>query len=461
VRRYFGMLVMVSILFLAAGLEISLAAGIYGEPYNSFSVVPRVPITHSYNPINLELHGLPPDFSIANPLPPERAIRAVVVSRREITLLAGGLQVRVIRTKTALKGLLQVARAVHDKSWLLVSGDRTATLSAALLTEDVNFTIGSRSLTRVRLLDRPGVFIGARGGTLSFTGVTIQSYRPAGRTASRFRPFVEAAGRTAMNITGSHFSQLGWNWVASYGVSWMPGATGHVTGSTFEDNYIGAYSDHAADLDFSYDTFRGNALYGLDPHTYSVGLDISHVIAEDNKAIGIIFADNVTHSVISNSVSRDNGEDGIMMYGNSTHNLVTLNSVTGNVGDGLVGIASPDNTFTRNSVTGNRIGVRVEETAQASLAFTGNRIIRNGLTSQGVTLSGSNIMLGNGGQWNDTALREIWSVLGALLLVFSAVLAVFARRNNGPARLGDIGACRPASRVPARQNGEHVVSSAR
>jgi poly(beta-D-mannuronate) C5 epimerase len=429
VRRYFGMLLMVSVLLAAIGVELSLAAGIRGESYNSFLVVPRAPILHSYNPMEIALRGLPAGFSDAHPLAPERTIRAIVVSNRRITLLAGGIPVRVIRTKVTPNGLTEVYRAVHDPSWLSVSGNRTATLSAALVTEGIRFAIGSR-LKEVRLLDRPAVFIGAQGGTLSFKNLSVRGYKTAGWTAGTFRPFVEATDYAAMNITDSRFSQLGWNWLASYGVSWMSGATGRVVRSTFADNYIGAYTDRAMNLTFSHDAFRDNALYGLDPHTYSTGINVSYALAEGNKAIGFIFANHVTHSAIRDSVSRDNGEDGIMMYQNSAHNFITQDSVSHNSGDGLVVVSSPDNVFTADVASGNRVGVRVMETRPASITFEGNRIIGNGLTSQGMTLSGSNIALGNGGQWNPRVIKEIWTVLGIFLLLFSAALAVCSRRES-------------------------------
>ncbi len=424
VRRYFGMLLMVSVLFTAIGIELSLAAGIRSESHSSFSVIPRAPIIHSYSPIEIVLRGLPANFSGAHPLAPERTIKAIVVSKRRITLLAGGAQVRVIRTKVTPNGLTEVSRVVHNRSWLSVSGNRTATLSAALVTEGIRFTIGSRRVKEVRLLDRPGVFIGAQGGTLDFKDLSVRAYNTAGWSAGKFRPFVEATGHATMNITGSRFSQLGWNWLASYGVSWMSGATGRVVQSTFADNYIGAYTDHAVNLTFSYDTFCDNALYGLDPHTYSTGLDVSHVLAERNKAIGLIFANNVTHSAIRDSVSRDNGEDGIMMYQNSVHNVITRDSVSHNAGDGLVLVSSPDNVFTGDVASDNRVGVRVMETRPESITFETNRILGNGLTSQGMTLSGSNTAFNNGGQWNLHAIKEIWTVLSILLLLFAAALAV-------------------------------------
>jgi mannuronan 5-epimerase len=434
VRRYFGMLFLVSALFIGVGIELSLAVGIRTESYNSFSVVPRAPIIHSYNPIYLVLRGLPPTSSLANPLAPEPTIRAIVVSRDAITLLEGGTAVRVIHTRVTPHGLIQVVHAVHNKAWVSVSAHRSVTLSAALVTQNVHFTIGSRFVREVLLRDLPSVFIGAQGGTLLFRDVSVRASNLVRSKSGNFRPFVMARANAAMNIVDSRFSRLGWNWNASYGVSWMLGATGRVVNSTFENNFIGAYTDHAVNLTFSDDTFRNNALYGLDPHTYSTGLKIVHVTAEYNKAIGIIFAEHVTRSVIRDSISQYNGEDGIMMYESSSHDMIVHDSVSHNTGDGLVVVASPDDTFADDVAIDNRIGVRVEKTPPASVQFTDNRVLNNGFTSQGVTLGSSNTALNNGGQWNWRAVREIWTVLGILLLLFSILFALFTGRGHGKAR---------------------------
>jgi mannuronan 5-epimerase len=416
------MLLLVSVLLMGVGIELSLAVGIRTESYSSFPVVPRAPFIPSYDPIYLALQGLPPNSSLADPLAPEPAIRAIVVSRTMITLLQGGTAVRVIPTRVPPHGLIQVARAVHDTSWISVSAQRSVTLSAALVTQDVNLTIGSRLVSEVILRDLPSVFIGAQGGALLFSDVSVRASNSAGPEGGGFRPFVMATGNASMNMINSRFSSLGWNWNASYGVSWMLGATGRVLDSTFEDNYIGAYADHGVNLTFSDDTFRDNALYGLDPHTGSTGLDIVRATAEYNKAVGIIFAEDVTHSVIQDSVSQYNGEDGIMMYESSSHNAIVHDYVSHNAGDGLAVIASPGDVFADDIVTGNRIGVRVEETPPASTEFVGNRILQNRITSQGASLGASNTVLDNGGQWNWRAMRRIWAILSTVLVLFAVLL---------------------------------------
>lgn len=430
VRRYFGMLIMVAVLFLAVGIALSLALGIHAESYNSFAIVARQPIIHSADPIMLSLEGEPPNSSNANPLPADAKIRAIVVSPHEVTLLAGGVKIRAVRLKTAANNLVQVVRAINNTTWLGLSPHHTITLAAALVVDGGHFTVGSRAIKVVQLMDLPGVFIGVRQGILDFDHVLVRPYGAKLSPDSHFRPFVVAVGKSTMNTDDSTFSHLGWNWDASYGVSWVLGATGHALGSTFAYSYIGAYSDRAVGLVFHADTFRNNSLYGLDPHTYSVRLVVSDILAEYNKAHGIIFANHVTHSTISHSISRDNGENGIMMYEGSSDNTIVDNVVSGNTGDGLVAVGSPLNIFARNLATYNRIGVRVKDSGSEHITFEGNRIVRNGLTSEGIQLGSSNIALNNGGQADWPILRSIWLALGLAWLLFACLLALKSASNN-------------------------------
>jgi hypothetical protein len=101
---------MVSVLLIAIGIEISLAAGIHTESHASFSVVSRTHIIHSHNPIYVAPRWLPTDSSNANPL---ATVRARVVSDRKVTLLAGGAAVRTIRTRPTPQGLIQVSKTEH------------------------------------------------------------------------------------------------------------------------------------------------------------------------------------------------------------------------------------------------------------------------------------------------------------------------------------------------------------
>jgi poly(beta-D-mannuronate) C5 epimerase len=285
-------------------------------------------------------------------------------------------------------------------------------------------------VSEVQLKDMPSVFIGAQGGTLSFNGVVVRSIPGDDLAASNYyQPFVMATGKTTMNTTDSTFTGLGWDWNASYGVSWVEGATGRATGSTFTNSFIGVYTNGVSNLTFEGDKFTNNALYGLDPHTYSSHLTISHVTASGNKAHGIIFSNNVTASSITDSYSFKNGENGIMMDARSTGNRIIDNTVYGNTGDGLVTADSPNNAFANNVVTSNRVGLRLDASDTSSTTLTGNRFHNNGIASEGVAVIGTNVASDNGGQWNWTVIKRTWLVAMLLILLIALLLRINMRRN--------------------------------
>jgi mannuronan 5-epimerase len=427
-RRYWGMISLVSVVAVAAGILISLSAGIHPIVYRTFSVVPRNLIGVANSPIYLVEHGLPADSPKSHPLPRTTSARAIVVSRHSITLLSAGVKTHEINEVRPLTNLVQVVEAMRARNWISESGSGTVTLSAALIIHGADFTIGGDNVSQVRLADRPSVFIAVDSGVLNVDNVVVQSVGGHQPTGENYNPFVMAVGRSALNATDSNFIGLGWNWLASYGVSWMGGSTGRITGSTFEGGFIGAYSNQAVGLTFLYDTFKNNSLYGLDPHTYSKDLSIEHVTAEGNKGHGIIFSQHVTNSVIAYSTSRDNGENGIMMDLESSNNRIMDNIVTGNTGDGLVSTASGDNVFDGNVVRQNRIGVRITPASAASTTYDGNQVFANGLTSEGVSLNGSNVATNNGGQWNRQVLRVTWIIVVAFIVWFAIARAVVARR---------------------------------
>ena len=118
------------------------------------------------------------------------------------------------------------------------------------------------------------------------------------------------------------------------------------------------------------------------------------------------------------------------MYEGSSDNTIVDNVVSGNTGDGLVAVGSPLNIFARNLATYNRIGVRVKDSGSEHITFEGNRIIRNGLTSEGIQLGSSNIALNNGGQADWPILRSIWLALGLAWLLFACLLALKSASNN-------------------------------
>jgi len=348
-----------------------------------------------------------------------------------VSMRGAGRTIRSIETPGSVQNIYRLMQIIGDPAWIEETSSGRLVLKAALITKQITLSIGSPYVSEVHMLDMPSVFIGTHGGTLDFDGVTITSSPTDAQGSEFFQPFVMATDNATLNARNSRFTHLGWDWNASYGVSWEVNSTGTVTGSTFEHNFIGVYTGQSHDITFRGSTFRRNALYGLDPHTHSTGLVIDKVLAEYNGAHGIIFSDDVNNSIIMNSTSRNNGENGIMMDKHSSDNRIGNNLVTGNTGDGLVTATSPRNTFTGNRVNGNRVGVRLSQGDATRTTLTGNQVTYNGLDAEGVVLDDVNVSRNNGGQVDWQAMTTIWLTVISLIALAAALLIPWNRHQKG------------------------------
>lgn len=433
-RRIVGTLVLQGVLVGVLALFFALAT-FHPEHKPGFTPIPRQPYTPALNPIALAELGLAPDTAgrdreALKAVARDNRVQLISVRREGVTLIRGGETVRSIETPTPPANLDELTGIINDGSWIDRRGPGHIGLAAALVIYNgVRFTFGGPPVKEISLLDRFSVFIGTLGGVVEFVDVKVRAADAETSQLHRYRPFIVAMKGAQMNIRGSEFSGLGWDWNASYGVSWVQDSTGEVVDSTFRNSFVGVYTSHAVGLSFRRCVFRDNTLYGLDPHTYSRNLTVDDVLAEGNGAHGIIFSDHVTDSVITNSISRNNGQNGIMMDKRSTGNRIEGNTVLGNRGDGLVTNDSPNNLFIDNIVESNRVGVRVDPPGSGDGDFRGNQILRNGSAAEDITLSEANVVRANGGNWNHNALGRVWpaAVLG-LGLIGIAHMAVMVRR---------------------------------
>ena len=428
-RRYWGILSILGIVAFTLGAVVTLAAGIWPQHNERFATVPRAPYVNSYDPIYLAEHGLPPNSAHANVLPQTPEVRSITVYEGHVELRGAGRTIRSIETSEPVENIYRLMQIIDDPAWIEETSSGRLVLKTALITKYVGLSIGSPYVSEVRMLDMPSVFIGTHGGTLDFDGVTITSTPTDAQGSEYFQPFVMATDNAALHAHNSRFTHLGWDWNASYGVSWEVNSTGTVVDSTFEHNFIGVYTGESHGIVFRDSTFRYNELYGLDPHTNSSKLVIDGVLAEHNGAHGIIFSDNVSDSVIMNSTSRNNGENGIMMDKHSSGNRIQNNTVTGNTGDGLVTAASPRNTFVMNKVDNNRVGIRLDQGDASHTTLVGNQITYNGLDAEGVTLGSANVSRNNGGQMDWRATTRIWLVVIGVILLTAILLKPWNRRQ--------------------------------
>jgi mannuronan 5-epimerase len=409
--------------FFVAGLTTVLygaqAKGLTAYP----QVAPRPPYVRAISPIDSDMAGFAPNSTLANPGQPENAVRVVAVYPGRVELLAGGRAVS--QTVGSVATLPELAALVHRSSWLACDSAGTCTLSAAVVLEQgtkLAITGGS-----VRLGGEPGVLLGLNGATLVADHARITSLDPG----AAYRPFIDAENTSHLVLSNSTVSGLGRDWNQSYGVSWMSGSTGSARATTFEDNFIGVYTDHAHNLTFSGDTFAHNALYGLDPHSYSSGLVISDNRALDNARHGIIFSNHVTNSVVRDNVSSGNGENGIMMDEYSTGNVISGNQVIANRGYGIVLSHSAANVVRDNVVKYNLVGIELNGGSAGTAVVRSNSIIGNEVALQGLNKSAGNLnsITAMSSQWRTWLIVPLWSLFIVLVVLTAALWATDRRRN--------------------------------
>jgi poly(beta-D-mannuronate) C5 epimerase len=394
------------------------------EPFDRTAYVP------SFDPVEDVTLGLSPNSGDAAATTPDPTIRAVSVYPTQTLLLSGGRAVRVIEAP-APTDLHALVALVNDPGWLSESGQTVTVKAAVLVQAGQALSVAAPLTTEVIMTVRPGVFLAAVKATLTLSGVYVHASDR--RVPNTFadpavvlgRPFILAMA-SKLTISNSTFRYLGRDWNSSYGVSWSKGSTGSVTGSLFDHNFIGVYSNAATDLSVLHNRFYNNTLYGVDPHSGTTRLDVEYNTANFNGRHGIIFSDHVTAGVVRHNVTRGNGLNGIMMDEESTGNTIDHNTVEGNTSDGIVLANSGGNTVLANTVRGNRVGISVRGKSDG-VSIARNTVSGNQLAVQGTRTAGNHVS-NNGGEWIPARIVWIWAGALVLLLALCAITWVGGRR---------------------------------
>ncbi len=425
-----GGYVLVLLFVVVLGVIASFTIGKNHQALSPYPFKPnRAPYVTSLDPIHAAEQGLiPGTASNGGTQSLSASIRAIEVLPHQIRLVSAGRIWRHIRGFDGTHATLaSITKAVNANDWIEKSGPAAFTLNSALIVDpESRLVISFPAEHELTLTTRPGVFLGVQAGYLQLDRVTVQSSSPppANSEGKVYEPFILAMHRAHMKIISSGVSGLGWDWNGSYGVSWMGQSQGEASGSTFEHGFIGAYTNHVTGVAFRGNGFVHNQFYGIDPHSYSSGLVLTHNLAAYNGRHGIIFSKYVTGGTITHNVSRNNGENGIMMDKASTGNLIANNQTTGNQGEGIVFSESNGNTAIENLIQSNRIGI-VAIHGSKEEAVANNEVKSNQLASQGISLNSTNQQEGNGGQWKNSTLLGIW--FWALDLFVLLVLLTYIR----------------------------------
>ncbi|HTT60013.1 MAG TPA: right-handed parallel beta-helix repeat-containing protein [Acidimicrobiales bacterium] len=419
-------------------LALALGHPIVGRTLDSYGNVPTRPFyVPAPSPIVTSALGLLPTATDAHMGEPSPSIRAIEVEPQGIQLVDGGKIVRTISGTGPLTSLSAIRRSVDQANWISQAAGGEFTLRAALIFESgTRATLAAPQVTQIRMVDLPGVFLGLNSADVTIRGVAVSAVGvPSFRDDEPpYRPFVVADGGSTLNVVASSFTGLGYDWNSSYGVSWMS-STGRAIDSTFEHNFIGAYTEEAQGLTFSGDVFAHNFVYGLDPHTYSSDLLVTHNRAFDNVRHGIIFSKFVTASTVSDNVSTHNGENGIMMDASSNGNVIEHNTVTNNRGDGIVLSGSKSERITGNVIEHNRVGVNVYGAGSASDYVRANTIASNVAPYQGLSSGTHNTIFDNGVRyrWILWWVAPVFGLVLMLMLASAGCSLVERRRAKGQA----------------------------
>ncbi|MDQ4132633.1 MAG: right-handed parallel beta-helix repeat-containing protein [Actinomycetota bacterium] len=327
-----------------------------------------------------------PDRILQYPCPYPAEYRGIIVRPDQVLMVQGGQLVRRIRvgaegTATTFT-LPRLAALVGDRSWIGEVAPGVFQVDAAIQQRDSTLLVTGPDVKEVRLTTRPHVFMGGIRSQALFQDVKVTSWDPAGNGPDLNpvdgRPFIVYESGSRLDIGHSEFTHLGSDRTSAYGVTWRTlGTTGRVLDSVFSNNFFGAYSFEAANIEFRRNVFRNNAYYGLDPHTATTGLVVEDNEAYGNGTHGIIFSQYVTDSVLRNNRLYRNGSSGIVLHARSDRNRVEGNVAENNGEDGIVIIGSGHNVVTNNTIRHNHVGIRVNDLGSDRNEIVGNTVEDN------------------------------------------------------------------------------------
>lgn len=311
------------------------------------------------------------------------ALPTLVLARREAPYTLAELQEQVPVAFSALAG----------EPAVLVNAHINVPLGATLVLDG--------RTPEVRLVSSPAGFATLISrGTVRVSGsaaapVRVSSWNPQqgapDADSTDGRSFVlQLGGR--MDTDHGVFEHLGFGTGISSGMAWRgagptaPGvepirAQGEVTSSVFAHNHFGAYTHDAQGMRWVGDTFAHNEEYGFDPHDLSNDFLVEGNLAHHNGRHGFIFSRGTDRNVMRGNTAHDNAGHGFMIDDGRSEatssaerrvdpaddNLVIDNIATNNGLSGIEIEGGTGNVVSGNQLTGNYIGVRVNNGGSAAV----------------------------------------------------------------------------------------------
>ncbi|GEM_PF-913890 len=303
-------------------------------------------------------------------VPVERPLPAFPANKLTTTGLAvtvsntGVLTVRNSFTgPTTYETIPQLMQILKPYGGITQLGPKSFLINKPIYIQDnIRVDITSATVQNLYLLSNPNYNV----TTLTFQnsealleGVNVTSYDSAtkGRDTDYKdgRSFLRAYGSARMDILDSTISYLGMtkdqeknaalqsklSFISQggvYGVSWRihsgqfgaDDTTGWVQNSTFEHNYIGAFTFGAQGMMWQNNLFTTNTIYGLDPHDDSNNATIEYNRFIANGHHGFIVSKRCDYNTIKDNISIDNKLHGFMLHDNSDYNIFENNISIGN-----------------------------------------------------------------------------------------------------------------------------------
>lgn len=265
---------------------------------------------------------------------------------------------KIVLSRGTGVSLPALSRLVNDPTALRETAPGEWLLGADLeIGPGTSLGIAAPAVRRLSLSSTPARFVAVRvlGGKLDLTGTCVTSWDPgaakADTTPADGRSFLLARDGATMTIARAEVRFLGFGGVESYGLSWrLAGTSGGITDSVISNLYYGVYSYEVGGLVVTGDEVYASSVYGIDPHTASHNMTITHNVVHDNGKHGIILAEDCVDSVITDNVVYANGQHGIVLYLRSDRNVVERNESFRNAAQGI-----NVNEAAANAVRDNRV----------------------------------------------------------------------------------------------------------
>jgi parallel beta-helix repeat protein len=233
----------------------------------------------------------------------------------------------------------------------------------------------------LRLDDANGVFL-FNAGLLRADGATVAGLGNGNARQEKFRPFITTALTGGMQVSGTHFSNLGFDgYSAMEGVSLIGGAIfpskirSYVVGSVF-DNAGTLTFRNARDLVLQGNTFRAMTGPAVELNHVERARIASNLISGTRTSHGISLKGGTSEATIGSNIVIDNAGSGIFAANGTRVLTIEGNLLAANRGGGIGLVRSVCADLEGNTVFRNgQSGIKLRQTS--SVTISSNDLVGN------------------------------------------------------------------------------------